>query len=317
MTQIVATAAIPPAGHLAFSSLGPIEQIDGPGRLGEAEVLLVRAETIRGAELDRAPRLRIIARTGSGYDNVDVASATARGVPVVFVPAEGARPIAEGTMTLILAASKRLGELGALAHAGRWAKRYTVEGLDLNDSILGIVGLGQIGREVARLASAFGMQVLAFDPNLRESKSDDIPLLPLTELVARVDVLSLHCPLTPKTRGLVDQDLLNSMKPGAVLVNTARGEIIADEELLNAALDDGRLSAVALDVFREEPLPASSPLLRDPRIICTPHSIGLTQRWNESVFSSLAVDVSRFLRGVSPLNVVDRAALDQSRARRP
>lgn len=312
MTRIVATAGIPRAGHLAFSPLGSIQEMEGPEQLGDAEVLLVRAEAIRGAEIDRAPRLQIIARTGSGYDNIDVASATARGVPVVFVPGEGARPVAEGTMALILAASKRLGELCSLARDGRWANRYMIEGLDLNDSVLGIVGLGQIGREVARLASAFGMQVMAFDPNVQASQSDGVRLMPLAELVKRVDVLSLHCPLTPETRGLVDQDLLNAMKRGTVLVNTARGEIVAGEEMLIAALDDGRLSGVALDVFGKEPLPSSSPLLRDPRIICTPHSIGLTERWNESVFSSLADDVSRFLQGESPINVVDRAALDQS-----
>ncbi|MBS1679737.1 MAG: oxidoreductase [Actinobacteria bacterium] len=316
LTRVYATAPVPAAAQRAFDSLGPVQLLAPDwSDLDQAEVLLVRAEELRAAEIRRATSLRVIARTGSGVDNVDVAAATERGVPVVYAPAAGSRPVAEGTIALMLAAMKRLGQLHGTLESGAWPQRYEIEIADVRGATLGVVGLGRIGREVAQLAAALGMTVVSHDPIAADGDEGDIELLELGALLGRSDVVTLHCPLTSETRGLIDAGALDRMKRGAVLVNVARGEIIADQRLLIEALDRGQLSAVALDVFAVEPPAPSNPLLHDPRVICTPHSIGLTISWNERVFSALAADVERCLRDEAPVNVVDAAALESAAGR--
>jgi D-3-phosphoglycerate dehydrogenase len=307
MTRVLATAAIPRVGHEAFAGIGPIEQLEHDrSALADADVLLVRGEPLRAEDIQGARGLRVIARTGSGVDNIDVEAATRARVPVIYAPGAGARPVAEGTIALMLAAAKRLGEQAALLRAGAWADRYAVVGRDLQGAVLGVVGFGQIGREVAKLASGLGMDVLAYDPgeDLRGARSGT-RFTSLPELAATADVVTLHCPLTDATRGLIDAPLVEGMKDGAILVNVARGEIVDGEQLLLDALERGKLAAVALDVYEREPPPPSSPLLRDPRVVCTPHTVGLTRSWNERVFADLAADTARLLAGQRPLHVVN------------
>jgi D-3-phosphoglycerate dehydrogenase len=312
MTRVLATAAIPSVGHEAFAPIGPIEQVGAnSASLRHADVLLVRGERVGADEIAGASALRVIARTGSGVDNIDVEAATRARVPVIYAPGAGARPVAEGTMALMLAAAKRLGELADVLRAGGWADRYEVVGHDLEGAVLGIVGLGQIGREVAKLASALGMQVVASDPDERAGADDHgIRLVPLPELAARADIVTLHCPLTETTRGLIDRGFIDRMKDGTILVNVARGEIVAGEALLLDALERGKLAAVALDVFETEPPWPSNPLLRDPRVVATPHTIGLTRAWNQRVFTALAADTARLLAGQRPLHVVNPQVVD-------
>jgi D-3-phosphoglycerate dehydrogenase / 2-oxoglutarate reductase len=307
MTRVVATAAIPRVGHEAFAGIGPIEQLgNDPAALAEADVLLVRGEPLSAEDIARARGLRIIARTGSGVDNIDIEAATRARVPVIYAPGAGARPVAEGTIALMLAASKRLGEQAALLRSGAWADRYQVVGRDLQGAVLGVVGFGQIGREVAALASALGMEVIAHDPGESAGGVDsDTRFTSLPELAASSDVVTLHCPLSDATRGLIDRPTIDSMKDGAILVNVARGEIVDGEQLLLDALERGKLAAVALDVYEHEPPSPSSPLLRDPRVVCTPHTVGLTRSWNERVFADLAADTARLLAGERPLHVVN------------
>jgi D-3-phosphoglycerate dehydrogenase len=315
MTRVLATAAIPPIGHQAFAEIGPIEQLgDDRASLRHADVLLVRGERLDAADIAGARGLRVIARTGSGVDNIDVEAATRSQVPVIYAPGAGARPVAEGTMALMLAAAKRLGEHADVLRAGAWSERYGVVGRDLDGAVLGIVGLGQIGREVARLASVFGMEVIASDPDERAGAAGaGMRVVPLSELVARADIVTLHCPLTDHTRGLIDHRFVDRMKDGSILVNVARGGIVAGEEVLLDALERGKLAAIGLDVFEEEPPSPSSPLLRDPRVICTPHTIGLTRSWNERVFSGLAADTARLLAGESPLHVINPEVFQAAR----
>ena len=272
--------------------------------IASAEVLIVRGTRLDAALLARADRLRAIARTGAGYDNVDVEAATRLRVPVVYAPGIGSRPVAEGTLALILAAAKRLRQLGAVVHERGWATRYGVVGLDIEGACLGVVGFGAIGREVARLCAALGMEVIAHDP-----ASEGVELVSLAELTARADVITLHCALTGRTRGLVDRRFLAGVKPGAILINASRGEVVEDEDVLADALVSGRLSAVALDVFPTEPPDASHRLYRDPRVICTPHTVGLTQRWNDEVFRSLARGVEGVLAGRRPGNLLNPDAI--------
>jgi D-3-phosphoglycerate dehydrogenase / 2-oxoglutarate reductase len=316
MTRVLATAAIPRVGHEAFACIGPIEQLeDDPAALADADVLLVRGEPLRAEDIAGARGLRVIARTGSGVDNIDIEAATRARVPVIYAPGAGARPVAEGTIALMLAAAKRLGEQTALLRSGAWADRYQVVGRDLQSAVLGVVGFGQIGREVARLASALGMEVIAYDPGESVGGANSgARFTSLSELAANSDVVTLHCPLTDATRGLIDGPLVESMKDGAILVNVARGEIVDGEQLLLEALERGKLAAVALDVYEHEPPSPSSPLLQDPRVVCTPHTVGLTRSWNERVFADLAADTARLLAGERPLHVVNPQVVRAGRA---
>ena len=308
--RVVATADVPPVAREAFAPLGEI-QVDGETgcALREAEVLIVRGTRLDGALIEEATLLRAIARTGAGYDNLDVAAATRRGIPIVYAPDVGSRPIAEGTLALMLAAAKRLREMGEVVHTAAWGSRYEVVGMDLQGACLGIVGLGSIGRRVAALCEALGMRVIAHDPAPAGADGAGIELVSLAELVARADVISLHCSLTERTRGLVDRAFLSRVRPGAVLVNVARGEMIESEDVLADALVSGRLSAVALDVHPSEPPEAGHRLYSDPRVICTPHSVGLTRRWNDEVFHSLAQGVQSVLAGERPPNLLNPEAM--------
>lgn len=306
--RIVATAAVPPVGREAFAELGEIE-VNGERDLGGAEILIVRGTPLDAGSIESAACLRVIARTGAGYDNLDVAAATRAGIPIVFAPEVGSAPVAEGTIALMLAAAKRLRELGAIVSAD-WEARYDVMGLDLEGACAGVVGLGAIGRRVASMCRALGMSVIAHDPAASSSRFE---LVGLQELFARSDIITLHCALTAQTRGLVDRALLEHTKPGAVLVNAARGPIIEDEDALAEALANGRLSAVALDVHPTEPARTDHRLYRDPRVICTPHSVGLTRRWNEEVFSALAAGVTTILAGGRPPNLLNPEVLRATR----
>jgi phosphoglycerate dehydrogenase-like enzyme len=307
----VATADVPTIARVAFAPLGEIE-VDGAcdgQALAEAEILIVRGTRLDATLLARATRLRAIARTGAGYDNLDVEAATERRVPIVYAPGMGSHAVAEGTLALILAAAKRLRELGAVMDDPAWAARYQIVGLDIDGACLGVIGLGAIGRRVAQLCGALGMKVIAYDPVAGATAPAEIEVVSLAELVARADVISLHCALTEATRGLVDRALLARVKPGAILVNVARGEVVESDDVLADALVTGRLSAVALDVYPAEPPDARHRLYTDPRVICTPHSVGLTRRWNEEVFSSLARGVQSVLAGELPANVLNPEAL--------
>jgi phosphoglycerate dehydrogenase-like enzyme len=273
------------------------------------EVLIVRGTALGAETLEHLTELRAIARTGAGYDNLDVAAATRLGVPIVYAPGVGSQPVAEGTVALMLAAAKRLRELGAVVEHAAWVSRYDVAGLDIEGACLGVVGYGAIGRRVARLCRGLGMEVVAHDPAIDVFSEPQVELVPLEELLERADVITLHCGLTEDTRGLVDRRLLARVKPGAILVNVARGQIVESEDALADALTSGQLSAAALDVFPTEPPDPAHRLYADPRVICTPHAVGLTARWNEQVFHSLARDVQSVLAGGLPANVLNPEAL--------
>jgi D-3-phosphoglycerate dehydrogenase len=304
--EIVATEVVPRSAEAAFADLGKISVDDGRdgGLLQRADVLIVRTTPVDRAFLDRTSHLRVIARTGVGLDSIDLDEATRRKLPVLYAPDTAALPIAEGTLALIFAVSKRLREFGSVLDEGRWEDRYRCDVLDLAGSTLGIVGLGRIGSEVARLALAIGMDVIAYDPHKPtlgvNGQSGSVGRATLEQLFRDSDVVTLHCGLNETSRGMITRELLAGARPGAILINASRGGLIADDRILTEALDKGWLSGVGLDVFATEPPEPHSKLLHDPRVISTPHAIGLTRAWNERVFSSLAGDVRRVLNGVRP-----------------
>jgi (S)-sulfolactate dehydrogenase len=270
------------------------------GQLADADALVVRNRTqVRGALLDAAPRLRVVGRLGVGLDNIDVPACRERAIEVI--PATGANALAVAEYVI---ASSMLLLRGAYQSthavaAGAWPRAALSDGRESAGKTLGLVGFGGIGQLAARLARALGMQVVAHDPLL----SADAPVwqetgaacVSLDELLAQADAVSLHVPLTDATRGLIDAARIAAMKPGAVLVNTARGGIV-DEAAL--ALRDGRLGGAALDVFEREPLAAGSPLADAPNLILTPHIAGVTRESNERVSSLIAARVAERLDAI-------------------
>jgi len=273
-------AAIVAAGHRVWTDADPLAADPLRRRVEEADAVIAGAREAYDAELlARAKRLRVISRTGVGYDRIDVDAATRRGIVVTITPGALEESVADHTLLLLLAVARRLRELDAGTRAGRWTR---VMGRELQGKRLGILGLGRIGRAVARRAQAFGMAVWAYDPvpdpayarqhNIR--LVDDWPTL-----VETVDVVSLHLPLTPSTRRLVDADFLARMRPGSLFINTARGGLV-DQDALVEALAGGHLGGAGLDVFDPEPVSEAHPLLArlpaDANVVLTPHVASYT-----------------------------------------
>jgi D-3-phosphoglycerate dehydrogenase / 2-oxoglutarate reductase len=269
----------------------------GPEELAAAEGAIARADAVVDATLlARAPRLRVVARTGVGVDLVDVPAASARGIAVVITPGSGTRAVAEGVLAHVLHLVKRLAPLTRLVRDGGWAERGRVPVGDLDGATIGIVGYGRIGRRVAELAAAFGMRVLAHDPV--SPPPAEVACPDLGDLAGAADVLTLHAPLTEATHHLVDADLLARVRPGAVLVNCGRGGLL-DLDAALAALESGRLGGVGLDVFEPEP-PPHHPLFDHPDVVLTPHLMGLTRRATAATFADAARGVGDVLAGRRP-----------------
>ena len=265
--------------------------------LGTAAGAIARADArVDQALLDKAPALRVIARTGVGVDLVDVPAATARGIAVVITPGAGAGAVAEGAIGMALHLVKRFGPLTALVRDGRWAQRGAVPVGDLDGTTLGVVGYGRIGQRTAALGAAFGMRILAYDP-VSEPPAE-LRCADLGDLAARSDVITLHLPLTGQTSGLIGDAFLARVKPGAVLVNCARGGLI-DTDAVWRALAAGRLSGVGLDVFDPEP-PGRHPLYSHPDVVLTPHLMGLSRRATAATFTAAARGIVDVLSGREP-----------------
>ena len=272
--------------------------------IGEYSALIVRSETrVTGDLLAAAPRLKVIGRAGSGVDNIDLDAAMRWGVLVVYAPRGNVVAVAEHTLALLLALVRHLPEANASLKAGRWEKRRLV-GMELAHKTLGMLGFGRIGREVARLAQAFSMQVLAYDPlvSAAQARRVGVTLLGKEEVLRQADMVSIHAGrpggLSAMQPLLGKQDLA-LLKPGAYLVNCARGGLI-DEAALLQALDEGRLAGAALDVFSQEPIgehAALHRLLLHERVLVTPHLGASTQEAQERVAVEVARHVISALRG--------------------
>jgi phosphoglycerate dehydrogenase-like enzyme len=295
---VVALGAVDPA--LVTDALGDRAEFvarPGPDDLAVAEGAIVRADAVVDAALlARAPRLRVLARTGVGVDQVDLEAAGARGIAVVITPGAGTRAVAEGVLAHALHLVKRLAPLTRLVREGGWAERSRVPVGDLDGATIGIIGYGRIGRRVAELATAFGMRVRAHDPISPPPPGVDCP--ELDELAGASDVLTLHAPLTEATHHLVDAGLLGRVRPGAVLVNCGRGGLL-DLDAALAALESGRLAGIGLDVFDPEP-PPHHPLFDHPDVVLTPHLMGLSRRATAATFAAAARGVTDVLAGRRP-----------------
>lgn len=267
--------------------------------VADAQALIVRNRTRVDADLiARASQLRVIGRLGVGLDNIDTGACEVSGIEVFPATGANALAVAEYVICAAMILLRGAWHASAAVSGGRWPRAALSDGREAAGKTLGLIGFGGIGQLAAGRAAALGMRVVASDPAL----SPDLPLwkeqavrpLPLERLLAESDVVSLHVPLTEATRGLLDASRIAAMKAGAVLINTSRGGII-DESALVAALRQGHLGGAALDVFKQEPLPAGSILADVPNLILTPHVAGVTAESNVRVSSMIAERVARFL----------------------
>jgi D-3-phosphoglycerate dehydrogenase len=274
-------------------------------RIGEYHALIVRSGTPIDRELmEKGARLQVIGRAGLAFDNIDVAAATERGIMVLNTPEAYSLAAAEHTMALMLALCRHVPAADASVRGGAW-ERDRFLGAQLSGKVLGLVGLGRVGQLVAQRAAAFGMSLVAYDPYAGEQEARDlgVTLATLDEVLAQADVLSLHSSLTDETRRLLGPVELARLKPGARVINCARGELI-DEAALAEALLAGRLAGAALDVFSREP-PADSPLLHLPSVVLTPHLGASTREAQRDVSVQVARGVLEALQGRNFRNVVN------------
>jgi D-3-phosphoglycerate dehydrogenase len=265
--------------------------------IGEYNALVVRSETkVTKAIFEAGSRLQVVGRAGVGVDNIDLDAATQHGVVVVNAPTGNTTSAAELAVALMLALARHIPAADASLKNGQWQRSRFV-GIELRGKTLGIIGLGQVGSEVARRARGFEMRLLAHDPFVPEERARalGVEICPLPQVLAEADFLTVHTTLTPGTRGLIGAEELKLVKPTIRLINTARGGII-EEEALAEALREGRVAGAAVDVFTEEPATAN-PLIQAPNLVTTPHLGASTAEAQERVAVDVAVQIAAVLRG--------------------
>jgi len=271
--------------------------------LRDADVVVVSAAPITRRVMEALPSCRCVVRYGVGVDNVEVAAATDLGIVVANVVDFCTEEVANHALLLLLACAKRLLPLDADLRAGHW-RRTPLAGMPpVWGQTLGIIGLGNIGRSLARKALALQMALLGYDPYVQQAP-EGVRLVELREMLAQSDFVSICAPLTAETRHLIGAAELNSMKPSAILINTARGPLV-HEAALAEALRSGRIAAAGLDVFEEEPLPVQSPLLGLTNVVVTPHTAGISEASVRRVKTEVGQAAAAVLSGVWPKSVVN------------
>jgi D-3-phosphoglycerate dehydrogenase / 2-oxoglutarate reductase len=314
MKIVIAEPTAPAAVQLLLAQAGWEVVVSDPksyaAHLADCDALLVRSAVKVNAELlAKAPKLRVVGRAGVGVDNVDLDAATDAGVLVMNTPGGNAVSVAEHTLGLMLAMARSIPSASASTKAGKWEKKKFL-GNELRGKTLGILGLGSIGREVARRARPFEMRLIAFDPyvNPQTAKDLGIELAPLNKVYAEADYLSMHVALTPETQGMINDSAIAKMKLGVRIVNCARGELI-DGVALARGLESGKVAGAALDVFQMEPPAAGEPLLAIESVIATPHIGGSTEEAQEIVGIRIVEQVIEYLQNGVALNAVNLPAI--------
>ena len=278
--------------------------------LATCDALLVRsAVRVTADVLRKAPKLRVIGRAGVGVDNVDLQAATAEGVLVMNTPGGNAVSVAEQTIAFMLSLARHIPQAAASTKSGKWEKKKFM-GTELRAKTLGVVGLGAIGREVVLRAKPFQMRILATDPFVSPQAASDlgIELVPLDQLYAEADYITVHVALTPETEKMLNAAAFGKMRDGVRIINCARGELLDQDDLL-AALQSGKVAAAALDVTVPEPLPAEHPLLKNDNLIVTPHIGASTEEAQEIVGHRIVDQLITYLREGVAINAVNMPAM--------
>lgn len=315
-----------PGGKISFGDIGLGLLDDAPGvrweflaedrkeieagQLRDFDALLLLVPRVTAATLEGSDRLAIVARFGVGYDQVDVEACTRAGVILTITPDGVRRPVAVAAITFLLALSHKLVVKDRLVRAGRWAEKIDHMGQGVTGRTLGMVGLGNIGREVCLLARPLGLRCLASDPHVSRDAAADAgaELVDLEDLLRRSDYVCVTCALTPETRHLLSAERIALMKPTAYLINVARGPIV-DQEALVEALRSRRIQGAALDVFEEEPVDPRDPILDLENVILAPHAICWTDECFHQIGASACRSILEVAAGRVPGPVVNRAVL--------
>ena len=267
-----------------FSSLGgltvydrtPVDDADEiVSRIGDADIVLTNKTPVSRDTLDRCPEVRYVGVLATGYNVVDVDAAKIKNIPVCNVPGYGTASVAQMAIALLLEICHKAGYHDRAVHEGRWSRCddycfWDGTLVELAGKTMGIIGYGSIGRAVGEIARALGMSVIATGPHPWAEGERPAPFVPLNELLGKSDVVSLHCPLFPETKGLINRDTIAVMKNSAILLNTSRGPLLVEQDVADA-LNSGRLYAAGVDVAQTEPMPADSPLLTAKNCVITPH----------------------------------------------
>jgi glycerate dehydrogenase len=298
-------------GDLSWETLAQLGEVtvyertapsDVIARIGDAPIVITNKTVITREIFDACPAIRYVGVLATGYNVVDVAAAKERGIIVTNVPAYSTQAVAQFTMALLLEICHHVGRHSDSVHAGKWSAcqdfaYWDYPLIELAGKTIGIIGYGRIGQATAKAAQALGMKVIAYS---RHGQGE--PYVPLEELYARADVISLHCPLTAENTGMINRETLAKMKDGVILLNTARGALINEADLREALLS-GKVYAAAADVAAVEPIPADSPLLGLPNMIFTPHIAWACYETRQRLMDIAVDNVRQFLNG-TPVNNV-------------
>ena len=278
-------------------------------RIGDAEIVMTNKVILSAELIAAAPKLRLICEMATGYNNIDIAAAAARGIPVCNVPSYSSASVAQLVFSYLLEIAQRVVPHSEAVHAGRWTncRDFCFRDhplFELEGKTLGIIGYGTIGQRVAHIALSLGMRVLACSRTFRpELAADGVKIVTQNEVLAGSDVISLHCPQNPESVGLINSATIAAMKDGAILINTARGACVVEQDVRNA-LESGKLAWYATDVLSTEPPTADNPLLGAPNALITPHLAWMSNEARGRLMAVLVENVRAFLAGV-PSNVVN------------
>jgi D-3-phosphoglycerate dehydrogenase / 2-oxoglutarate reductase len=281
----------------------------------EADAAILRATTLFDKEvIEHGVKLKVIARTGIGVDNVDLKAAGEHGIIVCNTPGVNDETVAEHVLAIVLAFSKQLIALDLAVRKQRWKERFSARQMDIKDKRIGLIGYGNIGKATARKCKALGMEVWIHDPFIKNVQEDFTLVPDINEIFKECDFVSLHCPSLPATKNLVNEQTLSLMKTSAYLINTSRGELV-DEQALTEHLKNGKIGGAALDVFRQEPLDASSALLDLPNVLLSPHVAGSTRESNERIAMAAVQAVLDTLHGKTPKHICNSNYLQADNVR--
>lgn len=277
-------------------------------RIGDAEIVLTNKTPIRKTTIDACPGVRFISILATGYDVVDSVYAREKGIPVTNIPTYGTASVSQFAIALLLEICHHVAHHSDAVYAGRWETNpdwcfWDYPLIELAGKTIGIIGFGRIGQQTGRIASAMGMNVVACDNHQRESGRAIAKYVDLDTLLAASDVIALHCPLLPETKGIINRDTIHKMKEGVIILNNSRGPLVVEQDLADA-LNSGKVYAAALDVVATEPIRGDNPLLKAKNCIITPHISWAPKESRQRIMDSAVDNVKAYLAG-SPIHVVN------------
>ena len=307
-------------GDLSWEELGKLgeltvydrtsltDEAEAIARIGDAEIVFTNKTPITRKVLDACPGIRFISLLATGYNCVDYAYAREKGIPVANVPTYGTASVGQFAIALLLEICHHIGHHDASVHAGNWERcadwcYWDYPLIELAGKAMGIIGFGRIGQTTGRIARAMGMEVLAYDSHPSDAGRAIAEYVDLDALLARSDVVALHCPLFPETEGIINRETIAKMKDGAILLNNSRGPLVVEQDLADA-LNAGKLAAAGLDVVSTEPIRGDNPLLKAKNCIITPHISWAPKESRQRIMDCSVSNVKAFLAG-SPVNVVN------------